>query len=266
MSGDVCRIDEAACVECYVCLRSAVCAAGAIRETPLEWPRIIRHQFSAVRAVQKGTGKLDGRGTAEMKTNDVTGRYGPGEAGFTVDVGRPGLGAGFVDIEKIAMAVAKTGARFEPANPATKLMADPSSGRFRADVRHERVLSCILEFKIGEDRCLHVIDALKKIAPAVNTVFSVGCISRCREDGTAPVRSILDEAGIRYRPNGKVNIGLASRSACKASGDLFRKISCNSDGGTTRAPSHFAVAFLKKSKARAWRFQNSPFGLRQLKS
>jgi hypothetical protein len=154
---------------------------------------------------------LDGRGTAEMKTNDVTGRYRFGEVGFTVDVGRPGVGAAFEDIEKIAMAVAKTGVRFEPANPVTRLMDDPASGRFMSDIRGERVLSCILEFKIEEARFLQVIEALKNIAARVNTVFSVGCISRCAGDGTVPVKPLLDKAGIPYRPNGKVNIGLASR-------------------------------------------------------
>lgn len=211
-AGGLCRVDEAACVECYVCLRSGICPEGAIEEIPLEWPRIVRHLLSSVRAVQKGTGMLDGRGTAEMKTNDVTGRYRFGEVGFTVDVGRPGVGAVFEDIEKIAMAVAETGVRFEPANPITRFMEGSVSGRFVPDIRRERVLSCILEFKIEEDRFLQVIKALKNVAPRVNTVFSVGCISRCAEDGTAPVKPLLDKAGIPYRPNGKVNLGLASRS------------------------------------------------------
>jgi len=126
-------------------------------------------------------------------------------------VGRPGVGADFEDIEKIAMAVAKTGVRFEPENPTTRLMDDPAAGRFKSDIRGERVLSCILEFKIEEAEFLRVIEALKNIAPHVNTVFSVGCISRCAEDGTAPVKHLLDKAGIRYLPNGKINIGLASR-------------------------------------------------------
>ena len=70
------------------------------------------------------------------------------------------------------------------------------------------ILSCILEFKTEENKLLSVINALRDIAKSVNTVFSVGCISRCKLDGTAPVKAMLDEAGIFYRPNGKINIGL----------------------------------------------------------
>jgi len=201
-------IDADLCVECYVCLRSDVCPGGAFVEDELAWPRILRHTFSAVRPVQGGTGMIDGRGTPEMKTNDVTGRYGPGEVGFTVDVGRPGLGTTFADVETIAMAAAAAGAVIEPANPVSRLMTDLATGAIRADVKGERVLSCVLEFRVAEAGCLEVIAALERVGAEVDTVFSVGCISRCREDGTAPVEELLDRAGISCRPNGKTNIGL----------------------------------------------------------
>ncbi|MFQ6079290.1 MAG: 4Fe-4S ferredoxin, partial [Thermodesulfobacteriota bacterium] len=142
------------------------------------------------------------------KTNDVTGRYRHGKVGFTVDVGRPGVGTSFEDVERIAMAVAKVGVNFEPLNPTTTLMTDTNSGRFRDDAKMERVLSCILEFKTEEEKLLSIINALRDVAKSVDTVFSVGCISRCRPDGTVPVKAMLDEAGIFYRPNGKINVGL----------------------------------------------------------
>jgi len=202
-----CVIDEEKCVECYVCLRSQICPVDALEEVPLEWPRILRHTFSSPPAEHRDT-HITGRGTSEMKNNDVTGRYRHGEVGFTVDVGRPGVGTTFEDVEKISMAVAKVGVKFEPLNPTTTLIADSNTGRFRDDVKTERVLSCILEFKTEEDKLLSVIAALRDVAGSVNTVFSVGCISRCRPDGTPPARAMLDEAGIFYRPNGKINLGL----------------------------------------------------------
>lgn len=206
-AGETCVIDEDKCVECYVCLRSEICPVDAFEEVPLEWPRILRHTFSSPVAVHEDT-HVDGRGTAEMKTNDVTGRYRHGEVGFTVDVGRPGVGTTFEDVERISMAVAKVGVKFEPLCPTTTLMVDSNTGKFRDDIKTERVLSCILEFKTEEDKLLSVINALRDIAKSVSTVFSVGCISRCRPDGTAPVKAVLDRAGIFYRPNGKINIGL----------------------------------------------------------
>lgn len=206
-AGKKCMINEDRCVECYVCLRSEICPVDAFEEVPLKWPRILRHIFSSVSAVHKGMG-IEGRGTWEMKTNDVTGRYRHGEVGFTVDVGRPGIGTTFQEVEKISMAVAKLGVGFEPLNPVTKLMVDSATGRLREDIKNERIMSCILEFKTEEQHLLSVINALKDIAKSIDTVFSVGCICRCKQDGTAPVKVILDEAGIFYLPNGKINIGL----------------------------------------------------------
>jgi hypothetical protein len=87
-------------------------------------------------------------------------------------------------------------------------MEDGKSGKFKADVKGEKVLSCILEFKIKEEHLMKVVDALRDVAGDVDTVFCVGCISRCREDGSIPVKPLLDEAGVFYRPNGKVNVGL----------------------------------------------------------
>lgn len=206
-AGKKCVVDEDKCVECYVCLRSGICPVDAFEEVPLEWPRILRHTFSSPSAEHKDT-HISGRGTSEMKTNDVTGRYRHGKVGFTVDVGRPGVGTSFEDVERIAMAVAKVGVNFEPLNPTTTLMTDTNSGRFRDDAKMERVLSCILEFKTEEEKLLSIINALRDVAKSVDTVFSVGCISRCRPDGTVPVKAMLDEAGIFYRPNGKINVGL----------------------------------------------------------
>lgn len=205
-------IDADLCVECYVCLRSGVCPNTAFVEETLEWPRIIRHVFSSVQPVQSGSGLIDGRGEAEMKTNDVTDRYKRGEAGFTVDIGRPGLGATFADVERITTAVARLGVAFSPGNPVTRLMTDRSTGALREDILSERVLSCVLEFKVPETEALVVVDTLARVAGDVDTVFCVGCISRCLDDGTAPVRTILEQAGVPFRPNGKVNIGLGWRA------------------------------------------------------
>ena len=206
--GDTCVVDDDLCVECLACSRSGICPENAFEETSLEWPRILRHTFSSVHAIRTGAKIIHGRGTAEMKTNDVTDRYRFGEVGFTVDVGRPGVCATFADVEKISMAAAAKGVEFISKNPTTELMTDTVSGTFRDDVKGERILSCILEFKTREENCLAVIEALKRVANDVNTVFSVGCISRCNPNGMAPVQAILDKAGIFYRPNGKTNIGL----------------------------------------------------------
>jgi hypothetical protein len=205
--GDTCSISSDRCVECRLCLIADICPTEAFLDEPITWPRSLRLDYSAVSAAHADTG-VNGRGTAEMKDNDVSDRYRLGEAGFTVDVGRPGVGATFRDVEIITTAVAKVGVEFEPANPVTELMTDRSAGALRDDVKDERVLSCIVEFKTTETRLLEVVEALRKAGDDVNTVFSVGCISRCRPDGTIPALERLREAGVFLRPNGKVNIGL----------------------------------------------------------
>ena len=205
--GRIYVVDEDRCVECYTCLRSGICPENAFEEVHLEWPRILRRTFSSVNELHKGTG-VAGRGTVEMKNNDVSGRYRLGDVGFTVDVGRPGVGTTFKDVERISTAEARVGVEFEPSNPTTGLMVNRATGKFRDDIKKERVLSCILEFKTEDAKSISVINTLLDVAGKVDTVFSVGCISRCNPDGSTPIEAILRKGDIFYRPNGKTNVGL----------------------------------------------------------
>ena len=68
-----------------------VCPTAAFEPDELAWPRVVRRAFSDPRVPHESTG-IEGRGTEEVKTNDVTGRVGLGEVGFTIEFGRPGVG------------------------------------------------------------------------------------------------------------------------------------------------------------------------------
>ena len=57
-----------------------VCPTSAITPEELTWPRTVRRAFSDVLVTHESTGIL-GRGTEEVKTNDVTGRLEAGRAG-----------------------------------------------------------------------------------------------------------------------------------------------------------------------------------------
>lgn len=195
------------CVECGVCLRSSICAVGAIEQQPLKWPRVLRSQFSDPTACHPETG-LAGRGTAEMKTNDVTGRFGREEAGFGIEMGRPGMGVSLRDVEKAAMAFAQIGVEWEEENPTTKLMIDRATGKFPEDVLSERVLSMIIEFKVSCERVGEVLSTIKEVADNVDTVFSVGMISKIEPDGSIPNIEKAIKMGFNPRPNPKVNVGL----------------------------------------------------------
>jgi NAD-dependent dihydropyrimidine dehydrogenase PreA subunit len=196
------------CVECYTCLRVEACKLGAIQGTDLEWPRILRHIFSSVTCVHKET-RVPGRGTEEMKTNDVTNRFREGEVGFSIDVGRPGVGARFSDVEKVAMAVAEIGVEFEPMNPVTILMSDRAKGHLPDEIKGEKIHSCVLEFKTKRfDNIPKIVEALKNVAECLDTVFSVGVCSKLGEGCESTVIPYLREAGVEPRPNGKLNLGL----------------------------------------------------------
>ena len=69
-----------------------VCPTTAFEPDQLEWPRVVRRAFSDPRVPHESTG-VSGRGTEEVKTNDVTDRVGIGQVGFTIELGRPGIGA-----------------------------------------------------------------------------------------------------------------------------------------------------------------------------
>jgi hypothetical protein len=143
-----------------------------------------------------------------MKTNDVTGRYPVGIAGIAIEMGRPGIGASFADIQTISMALAKLGVEFEPNNPLTALMIDTKAGTINPEVLNEKVLSAILEFKIENDRLKEMLEAIRELSTQIDTVFSLDLISRVDPDGSLPVLSIAAEAGFFPRPNTKTNVGL----------------------------------------------------------
>jgi hypothetical protein len=184
-----------------------VCPTGALEPPELEYPRSLRADFSDPTVVHKGTGG-GGGGTEEIKTNDVTGRLGRGEAGIVVELGRPGVGAHFRDVETVAMALAPLGGEFEPFNPVTQLMEDTGTGKMREEILDEKVLSAIIEAKTSLERIPDYLSALKAVQGEIDTVFSVGVASRCLPDGSVPHQRWVEEAGYTLSPNGKTNLGL----------------------------------------------------------
>ena len=203
----VSEVNEDECVECGICLRSEVCPMDAIFMPDLEWPRSIRAAFSNPLIPHRITG-IGGRGTEEMKTNDVTGRFRLGVAGVAVEMGRPGVGTTFRDLQTVSMALAKVGIEFEPQNPVTAIMVDTNTGKINEDILDEKALSAIIEFTVDNDRLREALKTLKEVSTRINTVFSVGLISRVGGDGTLPTVAIAREAGFSPRPNTKTNVGL----------------------------------------------------------
>ena len=229
-------VDRNECVECYACFNGLsqehlnptmvrtlrkifqmmrlrfepepdVCPTAAFEPDKLEWPRVVRRAFSDPRVPHESTG-VSGRGTEEVKTNDVSGRVKVGEVGFTIEFGRPGVGVWFSDIQKMSWAMAKAGVSFEKKNPVTSLMSDVATGTLRDDILGEKVMSAILEIKTTVDRTEEIILLVREVEKQLDTVVSIGVGTRCDENGDENVVApILERLGYKLE-RAKTNIGL----------------------------------------------------------
>ena len=202
-------IDQDECVECGVCLRAGVCPTESLYlpEEAKQYPRSLRMQFSDPTVHHPGL-ETRGRGTEEMKTNDVTGRYRRGEFGMALEFGRPGTGTRLAEIEKVLKPILKLNVRLEEANPVYHLIADPKTGRMKPEVLQEKVLSAILEFKFKDDALEEVVAAVMPLLDQVETVVSWDLVTRFSEAGTLPVIDRLQHLGVSVRPNAKINLGM----------------------------------------------------------
>jgi ferredoxin len=184
-----------------------VCPTAAFEPDELAWPRVVRRAFSDPRVPHESTG-VHGRGTEEVKTNDVSGRVQVGEVGFTIEFGRPGVGVWMRDIQEMCWALARAGVHFEKNNPVTSLMTDVSSGTLREDVLNEKLLSAIVEIKTGVERAEEIILLVREVEQRIDTVVALGVGTRCDADGEEPiVAPMLERLGYRLE-RAKTNIGL----------------------------------------------------------
>lgn len=204
-----CHIHEDECVECYVCIRKRVCPVNAIEVSPLDnFYREFQHMLSDPVDNHPVTG-VAGRGTEEVKTNDVTGRVRRGYVGVCIDMGRPGLGVRLRDAEIVAVALCGAGVTLTPKeqSPLTTLMPDPSTGRLEPECLHYRLLSVIVEGHCKEEMLKGALEALQDAAAQIESVFSLGLILRTDAEGKNPALKVLDELGLPQPYFGKVNFG-----------------------------------------------------------
>ncbi|MEJ7606151.1 MAG: 4Fe-4S dicluster domain-containing protein [Bryobacteraceae bacterium] len=184
-----------------------VCPTAAFEPDELVWPRVVRRAFSDPRVPHESTG-IEGRGTEEVKTNDVSDRVKVGEVGFTIEFGRPGVGVWFRDIQKACWALARAGVTFEKKNPITSLLSDVSTGTLREDILDEKLMSAIVEIKVPVARTEEIVRLVWEIEKQVDTVVALGVGTRCAEDGDEEVVApILERLGYTLA-RAKTNTGL----------------------------------------------------------
>ena len=189
-----------------------VCPTAAFEPEELAWPRLVRRAFSDPRVPHESTG-IEGRGTEEVKTNEVTGRVNIGEAGFTIEFGRPGVGVRFHEIQTMCQALARAGVSFEKRNPVTSLMTDPAAGTLREEILGEKVLSAIVEIKVAVERTEEIVRLIWSVEKTLDTVLSIGVSTRCGGNGDETiVAPVLERLGYTL-DRAKTNIGLGRASA-----------------------------------------------------
>ena len=228
------NLDE--CVECYACVNGLsqehlnptmvrlarsllkmmrirfdpepdVCPTAAFEPEQLIWPRVVRRAFSDPRVPHESTG-IEGRGTEEVKTNDISGRVKQGEVGFTIELGRPGVGVWMREIQEMAWALARANVSFEKKNPVTSLMSDVATGTLREDVLNEKLMSAIIEIKVPVERTEEIIRIVHDVEKRIDTVVALGVGVRCDSDGEdRVVAPILERLGYSLE-RAKTNTGL----------------------------------------------------------
>src|ERR1700722_19785135 len=184
-----------------------VCPTAAFEPDTLSWPRVVRRAFSDPRVPHESTG-IEGRGTEEVKTNDISNRVRVGEVGFTIEFGRPGVGVWMREIQEMCVALAAANIAFETKNPLTSLMTDVSKGTLREDILGEKVLSAIVEIKVPVERAEEVIRLVWQIEKRLDTVVALGVGTRCSADGEDHVIApLLERLGYQLS-RAKTNTGL----------------------------------------------------------
>ena len=184
-----------------------VCPTASFVMEELSWPRIARQVFSDPLIEHKSTG-IHGRGTEEVKTNDVSNRVAVGEVGYVIEFGRPGVGVRFHHIQSMTMALAQLGITFEANNPITHLMTDQAKGTLKEDLLKEKILSAIVEIKTAIDLVPQVLETVTNVSKQIDTVVAIGVSTRCDDDGEDRVLApLLKRHGFTFH-RAKTNLGL----------------------------------------------------------
>ena len=240
------------CVECYACVNGLsqehlnptlvramrrvfqmmrirfdpepdVCPTAAFEPEELTWPRVVRRAFSDPRVPHESTG-IEGRGTEEVKTNDISGRVKKGEVGFTIELGRPGVGVWMREIQEMAWALARAGVSFEQKNPVTSLMSDVATGTLREDILNEKLMSALIEVKVPVERTEEIIRIVHDVEKRIDTVVALGVGVRCDSDGEDRiVAPILEHLGYNLE-RAKTNTGLGKITNAVRTENLVQEI------------------------------------------
>jgi len=206
LQAGVVSVDQYRCVECGVCWRNHFCITSVFEPEKLPWPRVLRAMFSDPATEHRRTG-LAGRGMEEIKTNDVRRLYVDDVVGVAAEIGRPGIGASFHDVQCILQAMAECGALFAANNPMTELIVDTTRGLLSSEILDERILSVILEYLVPKADLKHTLHSLIDASSRLSVPVLLSVAGAYAADGATSYQSVLEEMDLFCLPTGKVNLG-----------------------------------------------------------
>jgi ferredoxin len=223
-------IDADRCTECGLCRQAGICPADAIAGLDLKWPRSLRGTFQrpnrpySLGALGKTTRQLAycedystfrGRDMPSEHTNDVRELLKQGDSVLMVELGRPHLGTTFEDVQKVTKALVPFGLNLGEQSPASdergslaEVAADISKGTLLPEILQERAGWVVLRVVMPEDKVPQAIQTLKGVAAEIDTVFSLGIVSRVDKDRRTIAERVFMGEGVAPAVNCKTNVGL----------------------------------------------------------
>jgi hypothetical protein len=182
-----------------------VCPTAAFEPEELTWPRVVRRAFSDPRVPHESTG-VEGRGTEEVKTNDISGRVKSGRPA-TIELAGPASASGCARFSSCA-GRSLTRGRVREAEPDHLLMTDVATGTLREDILNEKLMSAIVEIKVPVERVEEIVRLVWDVEKRVDTVVALGVGTRCDEKGEDNVVApVLERLGYSLE-RAKTNVGL----------------------------------------------------------
>src|SRR5699024_2986056 len=152
--------------------------------------------------------KAWGRGIEHDKTNDVLGKFKRGEYCLMLEIGRPMLGVRLYQVESLLTKLISHGFDVQKDNPLFLLMTDKDSGKLKSEVLNEKIMNATIEIKLFEHNVVSSCEKIIQLLNELDTVVSVGLLTRFDDDGSLPIIQKLENIGICVRPNAKINVGL----------------------------------------------------------
>jgi len=199
-------VDRRLCVECGVCIDSAICPVDAFEESRDDAARFKRPfgRLLAKHLESRGVGR---ESPYDVKTNDVTGRLPQRNVVMRLELNRPGGGLKYRDVLDMESAMQRQGWDAQIDSRSLNITDFRVAGKAMAD---QRILTCHFELELDPEDVPNVVrDAARFVGEhrlwvSINVAGMAETVERTLD--------FLKTSGLEAEPVAKVNLGLGRRS------------------------------------------------------